>query len=192
MVGGVTAIKYSDHDVVNVTKFPYLASQNYLERRGEGSSSMLVLESTQWILGIYNTGIINLLYVPHFGRSNHINACIKKLISCVHDGILWMDRTVHITVELIVGITGLPTDGEKSEKYLEEKTRAKAISDEIMDNYGAERGNRGMRINDINDPAKRFATRFLRCKLMHKCHKEEVLTGVVVTTVQCTKGISMS
>jgi hypothetical protein len=152
-----------------------------LESKGEGSSGMSVLEIAQWILGLYNTGIMNLLDVPHFGRGKHINAYIKQLLACVHGGILWMDRSVPITVDLITGITGLPTDGEKPEQYLEDKTRAKAISDEIKAKYGIERGNRGIMISDINDPATRFSTRLLRCKLMHKCHKEEVSTNVVTT-----------
>jgi len=42
-----------------------------------------------------------------------------------------------INVGLIIGITGLPTDGEKLEKYLEEKTPAKAISYEVNAKYGA-------------------------------------------------------
>jgi hypothetical protein len=72
-----------------------------------------------------------------------------------------MDRSVPITMDLIVAITGLPTDGKKLEQYLEDKTRAKAISDEIKAKYGMEFGNRGIRINDINDPATRFSTRLL-------------------------------
>jgi hypothetical protein len=34
-----------------------------------------------------------------------------------------MDRSVLINVDLIQEITGLPIDGEKSKKYLEDKTR---------------------------------------------------------------------
>jgi hypothetical protein len=101
MVDGVNFIKYFDHDVVDVTKFSDLASQNYLESRGEGPSGMTLLEPTQWILGLYNTGIMNLLDVPHFGRGNHINTCVKQLLALVHDGILWMDRPVPITMDLI-------------------------------------------------------------------------------------------
>jgi hypothetical protein len=82
-----------------------------------------------------------------------------------------MDRPVPINIDLIAMITGLPTDGEKSEQYLEDKTKEKSISDEIKEKYGTERGNRGIRINDINDPVTRFATRLLGCKLMHKCPK---------------------
>ena len=46
-----------------------------------------------------------------------------------------MDRPVPINVDLIVDITRLPTDGEKSEQYLDDKTREKAISDEIKVKY---------------------------------------------------------
>jgi hypothetical protein len=44
IVSGVTSIKYFDHDVVDVTKFPDFASQFYLERRGVGSSGMPLIE----------------------------------------------------------------------------------------------------------------------------------------------------
>jgi hypothetical protein len=103
-----------------------------------------------------------------------------------------MDRPMPINVDLITTITGLPTDGEKPEKYLEDKTKEKSISDEIKAKYGTERGNRGIRISDINDPATRFATRLLGCKLMRKCPKEEVPAGVVAAEAQCAKGSSMS
>jgi hypothetical protein len=83
---------------------------------------MPLIELTHWILGLYNTGIMNLLDAPHFGRGNPVNACIKKLLARVHEGILWMDRSMPITMDLIAGIIGLPTNGEKSEKYLADKT----------------------------------------------------------------------
>jgi hypothetical protein len=47
-----------------------------------------------------------------------------------------MDRPMPINVDLIATITGLPMDGEKPEQYLEEKMKAKAISDEIKAKYG--------------------------------------------------------
>jgi hypothetical protein len=102
-----------------------------------------------------------------------------------------MDRSMPITVDLIVGITGLPTDGENPEQHLEDKTRDNAILDEIKDKYGVERGNRGIKISDINDPSTSLATRILRCKIMHKCHKDEVSSSVVIVTTQCAKGSSM-
>jgi hypothetical protein len=114
---------------------------------------------------------MNLLDIPHFGCGKHINGCVKQLLSRVHEEILWMDRPIPINVDLIASITRLPADGEKMEQYLEDKTKVKSISDEIKAKYGAERGNRGIKINDINDPATRFSTRLLGCKLMRKCQK---------------------
>jgi hypothetical protein len=77
-----------------------------------------------------------------------------------------MDRLVPIIVDLIAMITGLPMDGEKLDQDLEDKTKEKSIFDEIKAKYVIDRGNRGIRINDINDPVTIFSTRFLWCKLM--------------------------
>jgi hypothetical protein len=96
------------------------------------------------------------------------NACVKQLLARVHEGILWMDRPMPINVNFIATIIGLPMDGEKTKQYLEENTKEKVISDEIKEKYGIERSNRGIKINDINDPATRFATRLLGWKFMCK------------------------
>jgi hypothetical protein len=80
-----------------------------------------------------------------------------------------MDKPLLINIDLIAKITGLPTDGEKSEQYLDDKTQENAISNEIKAKYGAERGNIGIRINEISHVANWFATRLLSCKLMRKC-----------------------
>jgi hypothetical protein len=79
---------------------------------------------------------MKLMDFPQFGWVKHINACVKQLLARVHGGSLWMDRPVPITVDLISTITGLPTDGKNIEQYLEDETRAKAISNEIKTKYG--------------------------------------------------------
>jgi len=112
MIGGVNTIKYSYHDIANIVKFLDLAQHNYMESRGEGPSRTPLLEPTQWILGLYNIGIMKLLYIPHFGHGKHINGCVKQLLSRMHGGVLWMDRPILINVDLIAAIIELPTDGE--------------------------------------------------------------------------------
>jgi hypothetical protein len=59
MVGGLDTITYYDHDVAEVVKFPYLVPKNCLERRREGPSGAPLLDLAQWILGLYNMGIMN-------------------------------------------------------------------------------------------------------------------------------------
>jgi hypothetical protein len=109
-------------------------------------------------MGLYNTCIMNLLDIPHFWRGKHINRCVNSLLVWVHGGILWIDRPMPVNVDLIATITGLPTNGEKPEQYLEDKNKAKSILDEIKDKYGMERGNRGIKISDNNVPVTQFAT----------------------------------
>jgi hypothetical protein len=104
---------------------------------------------------------MNLLDISHFGCGKHINGCVKQLLARVHGGMLWMDRPVPINVDLITVITRIPTYGEKPNQYLEDKTKEKAIPDEIKEKYGMNKGNRVIRISDINDPATRFSTRLL-------------------------------
>jgi hypothetical protein len=77
IVGGVDTMKYSDHDMADTVKFPYLVQHNYKKRRGEGPSGAPLLEHVQWILVLYNKWKMNLLDIPYFGHGKHINGCVK-------------------------------------------------------------------------------------------------------------------
>jgi hypothetical protein len=72
------------------------------------------MEPKKWIQGLYNTCIMNLLEIPHFGRGKEVNNCVKHLLAIIHGGILWLDTQVSIDVDLIAKITGLPTNGEQT------------------------------------------------------------------------------
>jgi hypothetical protein len=79
MMGFVPKLKYVDHDVTELEKFPDLVQEVYIENRGSTLKGILKMESKQWIMGLYNYGIMNLLEIPHFGRGRDVNACVKKL-----------------------------------------------------------------------------------------------------------------
>jgi hypothetical protein len=123
-----------------------------MERKGVSATGVPILEPKQWITGLYNTCIMNLLEIPHFGRGKDVNNCVKQLLAVMHGGILWLDRPVSIDVELIAKITGLPTDGEKPAQYLDDKTKEKSLAEEMKKTYGTERGSRGIIINRISEP----------------------------------------
>ena len=55
--------------------------------------------------------------MPHFGRLNEANACVKQLLACFHGGTLWLDTPIEVTVDLIAEITGLPKDGIDPSQY---------------------------------------------------------------------------
>jgi len=52
---------------------------------------------------------------------------VKQLLVRVHGGILWIDRPIHIDVDLIEKIIGFPTSIVKPKDYLENKVRDKEI-----------------------------------------------------------------
>jgi hypothetical protein len=163
--------------------FLSFAPQIYMKSKGAVPSGDPILEPKEWIMGLYNTIIMNLLDITHFGRGKDVNACVKQLLALVHGGILWMDRHVSIDVELIAEIMGLPIDGAKPEKYMAEKTKEKSMEDEIKKKYGTDRGSMGMIIRNINEPTTKFATKLMACKLLRKYCKEESPIGVIEATM---------
>jgi hypothetical protein len=61
-----------------------------------------------------------------------------------------------------------------------------------MKKYGTDRGTRGIIIKRINDATTQMGAKILACKLLRKCHREEVLAGVVTVAAQCAEGTIVS
>jgi hypothetical protein len=112
----------------------------YMESLGTGPFRDPILQPKQWVEGLENKGIINLLEIPHFGRRKHVNNYIKKLLEVLHGGFVWLEEPVSINVELIEFIIGLPSNGDNPTHYLDEKTKEKALTEEMKKTYGIERG----------------------------------------------------
>jgi hypothetical protein len=111
LLGCVEKLRYSDHDVVDMDKFPEFARQVYLDNVGTGPFGDPILQPKQWAAGLANTGILNLVDIPHFGRGRDVKNCVKKLMTVTHEGYLWVEELISIDVELISYITGLPSRG---------------------------------------------------------------------------------
>jgi len=103
-----------------------------------------------------------------------------------------MESSVPIDVHPIAKIICFPTNNVKPKHYLDNKARDKEIAKEVTVQFGIDKGNKGIVINDINGHAMRFSTKLMTCKLLMKCRKEEALTGVIAAVVQCAKGIVLS
>jgi hypothetical protein len=126
-------------------------------------------QPVQWAAGLEKTGILGLLDLPHFGRGQYANSCVKQLMVVTHGGDLWLDKLVSIDVELIVHITGLPSRGMDPAQFLEDKTKEKALAEEMKNKYDTERGTCRIIIKWISDIATRMATKIMACKLLRKC-----------------------
>jgi hypothetical protein len=95
ILGKVPRLRYVDHDVRDAAKFQDLDEDTYLINTGEVRPlDKPILEPTQWIMGLYKSGIMNLLDIAHFENGKNIRICVKHLVVYVHGGILWMENLV--------------------------------------------------------------------------------------------------
>jgi hypothetical protein len=76
--------------------------------------------------------------------------------------------------------------------FLDDKTKEKALAEEMNKKYGTNRETRGIIIKMINNVARQLGAKLLACKLLRKCLREEIPTRVVAVAAQCTEGTSMS
>jgi hypothetical protein len=73
---------------------------------------------------------------------------------------------VSIDVKLIWFIIGLPSNGEKLVQYMDDKTKEKALVEEMKKTYGVERGSCGIIIKWISDVTTSMETKSMSCKLL--------------------------
>jgi hypothetical protein len=137
------------------------------------------------VTGLENTWILKLIEIPYFGRGKEVNNCIMQLMEVLHGGFLWIEEPISINLELIAFITSMSSMGESPMQYLDEKTKEKALTEEMKKTYGTERGSGKIIIKRISDTTTRMDTKLMACKFLRKCRKEEVLAGVVTVAAQC-------
>jgi hypothetical protein len=192
LLGHVGKLKYSDHDVSDETKYPKLASRVFMQNIVVNQLGEMISQPHQWAVGLDRTSILGLLKLPHFGRGQYATTCIKQLLAVMHGGDIWLDRPVPITVELITQITGLPSRGMDPALILDDKSKEKALAEEMKKKYGTARGTRGIIIKWINNAVTQLGANILACKLLRKCRKDEVPAGVIAVAAQCAEGTFVS
>ena len=87
------------------------------------------------------TGLLNLLRLPHFGRSAEVNAVVRVLLSCLHGGYLWLGRKVDLNIDLIHRITGLSKIGKIPDLQISGKTKDSKLPPALVKKYKLQREN---------------------------------------------------
>lgn len=109
------------------------------------------LTSQSWIASLQPSRLLNLLDIPHFGRSNEINTIMRVLLSCVHGGNLWLDCRVDIMIDLIHRITGLSKTRADPATHFVGKDQDKNLAVQLTKKYNLRRGGRAYDIVQIED-----------------------------------------
>ena len=81
------------------------------------------------------SGLLNVLRLPHFGRSAEVNAVVRVLLSCVHGGYLWLGHKIDLNVDLIHRITGLSKTGKYPEIQVSGKTKDSKLPTALVKKY---------------------------------------------------------
>jgi hypothetical protein len=66
---------------------------------------------------------------------------------------IWLDKLISIVVDLIASIAGLSSRGTDPTHFLDDKSKEKALEEEMKNKYGTDRGTKGIIIKRINDAA---------------------------------------
>lgn len=127
-----------------------------------------VIVPQEWIEKWVSSGLLNLLRIPHFGQSLEFNAIVKVLLSCVHEGYLWLDRKIYLNVYVNHIITVLSKVGGDPGSHFIGKNLDWKIAVKIRKEHKVTKGMRAYDSIDIQDQARRFIVQFLAGWVLRK------------------------
>jgi hypothetical protein len=119
-LGHIPALKNNDFNLGDRKNYAMLAPHRYLMKM-TGKKPCIV--SQPWIKELAQSTILNVMKIPHFGRHQEVNACVKLLLSCYHGGYLWLNRHITVDPTLIHLITGLSMQGPDPHQFYPGKTQ---------------------------------------------------------------------
>jgi hypothetical protein len=93
-LGHIPALKNNEFNLGDRKNYVMLMPNRYLMKM---TRMKLRIVSQSWIKDLTQSTILNVMEIPHFGRHQEVNACIKLLLSCYHIGYIWLDR--HVTMD---------------------------------------------------------------------------------------------
>ena len=140
LLGHVNDLKYQDYNLLDHVKFPQFQVDQYMAMTVNPTTKVEALTPQAWIASLQPSGLLNLLQIPHFGRSNEINAAVKVLLSCIHGGHLWLDHGVDITIDLIHRIMGLTKTSIDPMAHFVRKDQDKKLAARLTKKYNLTRG----------------------------------------------------
>jgi hypothetical protein len=129
----IAVLKFSDFNLGDRKYFSMLAPHKYLTRT-KGKNSNIVPQP--WTHNLAQSTLLNVMKIPHFGRHQEVNACVKLLLSYYHGGYLWLNCHITVDLMLINRITGLSMQGPDPQKFYPGKTTDRALAQKIKEAYG--------------------------------------------------------
>jgi hypothetical protein len=80
-----------------------------------------------WNMDLAQSTILNVMKIPHFGRNEEVNTCVKILVSRFHGGYLWLEKCIIVDPVLIHRITELRMQGPDLQDFYPRKVVDSAL-----------------------------------------------------------------
>jgi hypothetical protein len=120
----ITALNFSDFNLGDHKFYSILALYKYLTIT-KGKNSKIVPQ--KWTMNLTQSTLLNVMKIPHFGRHQEVNACVKLLLASYHGGYLWLNHRIIVDPTLINRITGLSMQGPDPHDYYPRMTAWTAL-----------------------------------------------------------------
>ena len=104
----LTMLKFSDFNLGDHKVYSMLSLHKYLTIT-KGKNPKIVPQ--QWTHNLAQSTLLNVMKIPHFGRHQEVNACVRLFLSCYHGGYLWLDFRITMDPILINWIIGQSMQG---------------------------------------------------------------------------------
>jgi hypothetical protein len=144
-------------------------------------------------MNLAQSTLLNIMKIPHFGRHQEVNSCVKILLASYHGGYLWLNCRITIDPALINRITGLSMQGPNPHDYYPGKTMDSALSQKIKEAYGdVVKGTRGYQVASIESGTVHLSCQLITGKLVHKNRPTQVSGFVFDLVGKCAEGLHMN
>jgi hypothetical protein len=84
----IMTLKFNNFILGDCKNHSMLAPYKYLTRM-KGKNSKIIPQP--WNMNLAQSTLLNVMKIPHFGRNQEVNVCIKILLSFYHGSYLWLD-----------------------------------------------------------------------------------------------------
>jgi hypothetical protein len=81
----IAALKFNEFNLRDHKNHSMLTPYKYLTKM-KGKNSKIIPQP--WMMNLAQSTLLNVMKIPHFGRHQEVNACVKLLLSCYHGWLL--------------------------------------------------------------------------------------------------------
>lgn len=188
LLANIPQLRYQDYNLQDPEKYPQFQAEQYMSKQIDLITQTEKIVSQEWIEKLASSGLLNLLRIPHFGRSPEVNAVVKLLLSCVHEWYLWLEGKIDLNIDVIHRITNLSKVGDDPGAHFVGKKLDRKLVVKLNRELKLTKGMRAYDSADIEDRALQFTVQLLVGRVLRKCRPNEVPTWAIDLSTHVKEG----